>query len=1115
MRHLRTLIALTLFAQLVPVKAQELPGPLSPTDALTTFALKAGFEIELVAAEPLVMDPIAIAWGADGRLWVVEMGDYPLGVDGKGASGGRVKVLADTDDDGHYDTATLFLDGLHYPTGVLPWGKGALISGAPDIFYAEDRDGDGRAEFREIWFTGFAEGNQQHRVNGLRWGLDNWIHCANGDSGGTVTSVKTGQKLALGRRDFRFHPFTHAIEPATGQTQYGRESDDWGHWFGSSNSRPIVQYVLDDELLRRNPHVTIPNLLREVPEVAGAAPVYPISRTLERFNDLSRANRFTSACGLTIFRGEGLDLDHVGNAFVCEPVHNLVHREVMDRSGLTFTSRRAPDEQQSEFLASTDNWFRPVMCRTGPDSALWVVDMYRLVIEHPEWIPKDWQAKLDLRAGHNRGRIYRIYHENHPPHAISRLDLKNSAALVDELEASNSTTRDMARQLLIERQAKEAVPQLRAMAWRSSWAESRVQALSALIALEDNLHATVSIAMRDTHPFVRAWGARLFKSQLDRESKVLSQHVDLIDRLVKDPDVAVRAQAFALFQRDKLSDVADADLNDPLMATLIAQSISSEQTAAIARAAISGPRRDVMLRSLVFRSLVASMASQGDPLPITRLIGELVQSSTNPNSTSSAAVLRTVLDTLSGSKSSLSHLRGSANTDVKQQLLPLDKLLRAARQSATDTQHTLDERREAVALIGLGGLAEADDYHALFDLLKPQSPPALKSAAVQSLGLLRDGLDVQRLFAAWPSLTPSVRSEVIDLLLSNATFIEAMFNALEANAIQRGDFDASRRSRLVESKDPKIRERAVQLFAITNTARREVVEQFQDVLQMKGNPVAGTVVFGKRCAQCHRLGEVGHPLGPDLSALSDRSHGTLLAAILDPNRAVEAKFYNYLATTTAGLTHNGLLEDESASHVNLLAGEMKRVALPRADLDEFVSTNKSLMPEGLEKDLTRQELSDVIAYVTALRSPPKKFAGNQPQLVKPEALRGEFYLLAQHSEIYGPSLVFEPKYANLGYWQSNADHAAWTVAIEREATYEVSLEYACAREAAGNRVELLVDKQRLSAEVPSTGNWDTYQSLTLGRLTLAPGELRVVVRPERTPRGPLLDLKSVRLRPVK
>lgn len=1111
MRYLRTLIALTFFAQLAPVTAQELPGPRSPTDALTSFTLKDGFEIELVAAEPLVIDPIAIAWGADGRLWVVEMGDYPLGVDGKGASGGRVKVLADTDDDGRYDTATLFLDGLHYPTGVLPWGKGALVSGAPDIVYAEDRDGDGRAEFRETWFTGFAEGNQQHRVNGLRWGLDNWIHCANGDSGGTVTCVNTGQKLALGRRDFRFHPFTHAIEPATGQTQYGLDTDDWGHWFGSSNSRPLMQYILDDEQLRRNPHGTIPNLVREVPEVPGAAPVYPLSRTLARFNDLSRANRFTSACGLTIFRGEGLGLDQVGNAFICEPVHNLVHREVMERRGLLFTSRRASDELQSEFLASTDHWFRPVMCRTGPDSALWVVDMYRLVIEHPEWIPKDWQARLDLRAGHDRGRIYRVYHQQHPPHAIARLDLKNDAALVDELEASNSTTRDMARQLLIERRAQQAVPQLRAMAWRSSWAESRVQALSALIALQDDLHATVTIALRDPHPFVRKWGVRLFESQVARDEARFKESRDLVERMLKDPDITVRAQAFASFQQDTLAGVSESDLQDPFLSALVAQSLSPSAAPRLVRELLAHPRRESFIRSSLFQSLIAALIDLRDHETLTQLLQELSE----PSQTGAPSQLRAVLNALAGTKLTLPQLRRVAQEPHMQRLATLDQRLRVARQTAVDAQRTLDERRDAVALIGLGGLAEAGDYHTLFELLKPQSPPALKSAAIESLGLLRDGLDVQRLFAAWPSLTPGVRGEVIDLLLSNATLIEAMFKALDANTIQRGDFDAARRTRLIESKDPQIRERAVQLFAITNTPRREVVEQFQDVLRLKGNPVAGAGVFGKRCSQCHRLGEVGHPLGPDLSALSDRSSGTLLAALLDPNRAVEAKFYNYLVTTTAGLTLNGLLEAESASHITLLSGEMKRVALPRVDLDEFVSTNKSLMPEGLEKDLTRQELSDVIAYVTAIRSPPKKFAGNQPQLVRPETLRGEFYLLAQQAEIYGPSLVYESKYANLGYWQSNADHAAWTVAIERGATYEVSLEFACAREAAGNRVELLVDKQRLSAEVPSTGNWDTYQSLPLGRLTLAPGELRVVVRPERTPRGPLLDLKSVRVRPVK
>lgn len=181
------------------------PLATSPAESLASIQVRPGFRVELVAAEPLVCDPIAIAWGADTSLWVVEMGDYPSGAASPRESG-RIRRLTDEDTDGKYDVSTVFLENLKYPTGVLPWRNGVLVTCAPDIFYAEDTDGDGKADRREVLFTGFIEGNPQHRVNGLCWGLDNWVHCANGDNDGTIISLKTGRRQDIQGHDFRIRP---------------------------------------------------------------------------------------------------------------------------------------------------------------------------------------------------------------------------------------------------------------------------------------------------------------------------------------------------------------------------------------------------------------------------------------------------------------------------------------------------------------------------------------------------------------------------------------------------------------------------------------------------------------------------------------------------------------------------------------------------------------------------------------------------------------------------------------------------------------------------------------------------------------------------------------------
>ncbi|MCC6154441.1 MAG: dehydrogenase, partial [Candidatus Hydrogenedentes bacterium] len=207
------------------------PKPKSPEAGRASINVRPGLRVELVAAEPLVVDPVSIAWGPDGKLWVVEMRDYPLGMDGNGKPGSRVKFLEDIDSDGKYDKATVFLDKLNFATGVMPWRDGVLVTAAPQILFAKDTNGDGKADEKEILYDGFIQGNQQHRINGLRWGLDNWIHCANGDSGGAITSTKTGESLNISGRDLRIHPDTGGMDAESGMSQFGIAFDDWGSRF--------------------------------------------------------------------------------------------------------------------------------------------------------------------------------------------------------------------------------------------------------------------------------------------------------------------------------------------------------------------------------------------------------------------------------------------------------------------------------------------------------------------------------------------------------------------------------------------------------------------------------------------------------------------------------------------------------------------------------------------------------------------------------------------------------------------------------------------------------------------------------------------------------------------
>ncbi|WP_395731639.1 PVC-type heme-binding CxxCH protein [Prosthecobacter sp.] len=498
------------------------PAPKSPQESLKALHVKPGFEARLVAAEPLVQDPVFIDWDAKGRMWVVEMGDYPFAPGEKTKDGsvgqekvsdlqtGRVKILEDTNGDGVYDKSTLFLDGLKHPTGLAHWKNGVFIANIPDIFYAEDTDGDGKCDKRETWYTGFTAGNPQHLVNGFCWGLDGWFYGANGDSGGDITCVKTGKKIALGTNDFRFDPRSGEFALEGGRSQYGKWRDDFGNWFGNNNSTIGWHYWLPFRYLERHPEVVVKSIRSDMNDEKR---VFPASPPVRRFNQGSAVNTLTSGCSPIPFRDSTFGTDGAQVMFICEPANNLVHREVLNYDGGTITCRRNPDDVGSEFLASEDNWFRPSMARTGPDGALYVVDMYRLVLEHPEWIPAEIARGLELRGGEDRGRIYRISKSGAPQGRTTMHDP------IAAMGSANGWMRDTAQRLLIERNETSAIPALKPLLGAAP--AVRIQAAFTLMQLGGMSADEVFALIHPLTPQVRAGALTATGTQSDA---VFSEH---------------------------------------------------------------------------------------------------------------------------------------------------------------------------------------------------------------------------------------------------------------------------------------------------------------------------------------------------------------------------------------------------------------------------------------------------------------------------------------------------------------------------------------------------------------------------------------------------------------
>jgi putative membrane-bound dehydrogenase-like protein len=965
--HLGVVLAVLLagnanaYKEVPPPERVVLPVARTPEQSLRSITVPAGMEVELVAAEPQVMDPIDLAWGADGRMWVVEMADYPTGMDGKGKPGGRIRVLESTRNDGRFDKSTLFADGLNFPTSVKPWRNGVLVVAVPHILLLEDTDGDGRSDRSTILFNGVGEGNQQHLTNGFQWSLDGWLHMANGNSGGKISSPKDNRVLEVGQRDFRILPDEGRAELVTGQTQAGRNRDDWGNWFGCNNSNPIWHFVLEDHYLRRNPHLAPPNATMTVAAVPGASRIYPKSETFARFNDPHGFNHFTSACGVVIYRDDWLGAEFAGNVFVCEPVHNLVHREIVRPAGVTFKSERAPSEQTSEFFASTDHWSRFTAARPGPDGALYIVDMYRLVVEHPKWIPDAWQKQLgDLRAGENQGRIYRVRPKGKALRPVARLDRADAAGLVTAFESRSGVVRDLAHEQLSWRKDKSAAPALERVVVSGARPESRAQALWGLHAVGAVTRPVIEQGLRDSHGGVRRQAVRLSEGLADTHPELLARLTNLVD----DADPAVRMQvAFSL-----------GEWKQPAAGVALARLLQANDDRFIRAAAMSS--------ALVHaETLIAQLRANGrsdDPLLIeiatvtenSKALASLlagIAAAMQPNAAlQQFRSLGLLLDWLQRNNKTLTQLQATGGEEMKTALAAADGVFSAARVAVRNERAPVEERVAAAKILGRGRARQDEDVDVLAGLLTPASPAELQIAALTTLGRMNRAAVPERIMNGWSGYSGAVRSAALEVVTSRIAWTHVLLDRVEADRAMVSQIDAGRRATLTQSNNAKIAERATAIFNSGAAAdRQKVIDRYASAIAtLKGNPTNGAQVFANACSACHKFGTVpGQIIGPDIAAVKDRSAPYLLTHILDPNRAVEDRYVFYTAGTQDGRSLAGMLAGESGGSITLLGLDGKEQQVLRSEIRSLVSSGRSLMPDGLEAAINEQAMADLIAFL--------------------------------------------------------------------------------------------------------------------------------------------------------
>ena len=531
-------------------------GPLSPEESMKTFQFAENFKAEIFAAEPLVIDPVDMEFDEEGNAYVVSMIDAykPDSVKGKD----KIIMLKDLNNDGRADTAIVFADNLREATSVLPWKGGLLIAAAPNILYYKDTTGDGRADLKEILFSGFFTGNEEAQITNLRFGIDNWIYANNTGQAGEVHFSENpgGPALQMRGSDFRFRLDRKQYELTTGAGQFGLALDDWGHRFFTTNSIHIQQAVAPKRYLTRNPF--LPSGLKSgAVNISDHDPImFQISETpywrqerTDRRNKEYQENKldrveyardhFTGASGGTFYGGDAFPEEYYGNIFTTDVAGNLLHRDMLVESDSEpyYVAKQGEQEKKKEFMATTDTWFRPANFSVGPDGYLYVIDMYRQHIETPLSIPEDLQTDMDMNAGNTMGRIYRIVPANDNKAKSVKADLKNASAaqLVETLSHKNRWWRTTAQRLLLERQDKSVIPMVKTLFAESSDPRTRLHVLYVLEGMDALDAGIVKEALMDPSPGVRENAAIL----AEKFPACLSQ----LQQLVEDNSIRVAYQA--------------------------------------------------------------------------------------------------------------------------------------------------------------------------------------------------------------------------------------------------------------------------------------------------------------------------------------------------------------------------------------------------------------------------------------------------------------------------------------------------------------------------------------------------------------------------------------------
>jgi putative heme-binding domain-containing protein len=743
-----------------------------------------------------------------------------------------------------------------------------------------------------------------------------------------------------------------------------------------------MMVMYEDRYVARNPYLAPPSPRVDIATDGPAGTVYRTS-PLEAWRVLRTQLRvagavkgpvegggtaggyFTSACGIMNYTGDAWPVEFRGNSFTCEGANNAIHRDRLESHGVGLLAYRA--DEHREFITSDEVWFRGVQLNNAPDGCLYVADMYREILEHPQSIPPMIKKHLDLNSGAELGRIYRVAPVGFRQPRPVRLSKLPTAELVALLAHANGWHRTTASRLLYERQDRAAIAPLERLAAQSPSPLGRMHALYALDGLGALTAETVAPRLADPHPRVRQHAVRLAERVLGRSAAVRAR----LCAMAGDDDMQVRYQlAFTLGEMPgpeataALARVAARDADDKWIRLAVLSSCLGRAGDLFARlAADRAAWRARGDAGLLLEQLAEQAGAQGYAAQTAAVLKALDGLDAQEKSLARAAVRGLTR----GLARSGSPLRGKLSADHSHRAAEvLKEMLNTAGAAAVDERQSLAGRTEAIRVLALAPLSEV--RAPLADLLSSQQPKEIQLAALEALGRFAEPEVARTIVDAWPGFSPQVRNEAAEIVFSRPSGIAVLLDAVERKTIGTSQIEPARIAFLNSHPDRRIRDKAGILFAKEKLGRRpEVIAAYRGVLQLPGVAARGKEVFKKNCATCHRLEGVGFDLGLPLTTVGSKGPEYLLVNILDPNLQVLPEYINYVVTTKDGRTFTGMIAAETATSLTLRRAEGQSDTVLRANVDELQSTGLSLMPEGLEKQVSKQEMADLIAYLMSIQ----------------------------------------------------------------------------------------------------------------------------------------------------